>query len=201
MDGPSLTQTDILSILRTIKYAQASGFTGLYRYQFIELFIRVAVKKYGYQENTETLDALSMMINRHFIRYAWPKNSQDFRTTHLYDEKLDFVLHQHLSTILDLFHLHTSSEINSEINLENFRRLFGCYTSNFDVIKYCFVASKETHIVDDLFADRLRFVEFLEAFVRVIDRIRLHAKSKNEILYRVLDRDIDFHFKKMVSVD
>ncbi|CAD8053199.1 unnamed protein product [Paramecium primaurelia] len=172
---------------------------GMVRFQFLEMFVRIAEDKYiknGIAKSFE--EALQWMWNDHLKEEFNKYNTQIFRDTKFWNEQCDLCM-KHYKTILDSIYIRYSvkkvkpgqkpfmslqelQEMCAHIGLNQIE------TFGPNIPLFAFNKAMMTQI-DELNSDRIfqmSFVEFLEAFARIaedidIRQIGLHLKIEQLI--------------------
>lgn len=76
----------------------------LIRYQFMEMWVRIAVQKYIKSGLcTNYYEALRRLMDESVIPYLKKFDATEFRVGKLYKEQCDYVLRKHLQTLKDIY--------------------------------------------------------------------------------------------------
>lgn len=155
----------------------------LIRYQFMEIFVRLALDKYLKTGICRTYDeAIIKMFSENVIPYLKRFDSQEFRLTKLYRESCDKVLRKHMQILKDIYRKAASVDANpgedyfmSMNEFVNLVALSGVVDDGFSTreIGTIFNLSMMSQ-VDEIHSDRhcqMTFLEFVEAVCRVADRV------------------------------
>lgn len=83
----------------------------LIRFQFLEIFVRLALDKYYKPKLVETYEeAVIKTFKEHILPYFKSFNSDEFRWNRLYNEPCDLTLKRNLKTIKDIYAKHSGKE-------------------------------------------------------------------------------------------
>lgn len=81
------------------------------RYQFLEIFVRLALDKYLKSKIVETCDeAVVRVMEENVLPYFSKFNSMDFRKNKLWNEPCDIILKKNLKTMKDIYGKYSGRE-------------------------------------------------------------------------------------------
>ena len=157
---------DIESIIKTFRYWNSTTEVYFARYQFLELLVRISIMKYYRNRKVAKISQAVKMFFKHFLKVFDHQSSQDFRVERLYKQTIDKILYRHQNVLVKLYYYYAFENV---LNLDGFYKIAQVINKDYGVAQTSFVLSKESSVTYSYYNDSLKFVEFLEALVRVID--------------------------------
>lgn len=196
IDNNHLKPSDLLGILKAVRSLEKEPPPELSRGQFLETFIRAALFKYvknGVYNQSEALDIALKELATFFPIFS----TNDYRNKKCYNSLTDKALKKHINWLISTFN---SFENNSVIHFRDVVRIMNGYTKNEEFVwKSCYFA-KETKRYEKYIECVLRFPEFIEAFVRIIDGERNDQDLKRLSIDVLVDIVINDYFKNSRSL-
>lgn len=128
------------------------------------------------------------LIFKNFLTAFDKSSSQHFRTQHLYLQTIDKVLYKHHSILITLYYYFAHDHV---LKLDGFYRMMSVITNDYKAIKSAFILAKETSVTYSYYDDSLKFVEFLEAFVRVVHFVKQNTNVDNSRLDLFIDEVVE----------
>lgn len=195
IDNEDMRESDIESIIKTFRYWNSTTEIYFCRYQYMELLVRISIIKYYRNRKTNKIASAVKLFFKTYMADLDNHSSQDFRTKKLYTQTIDKILYRHLSVLIKLYYNFASE---NRLNLAGFYKIMTEITKDYAIIQSSFILSKETSVTYSYYDDYLKFVEFLEAFVRVVDASKrvLNAKARLEL---VIDEIIEVKLEGLLQ--
>lgn len=191
IDNNLLKTVEIANILKIIRNIDSEISQQLSRYQFLEMFVRMGLarqSKLGSGSLCESIGHVLKNLNGLPASY----NSSEFRVKKYCNFFVDRALKNHIDWLVPTFCHH---EKNRVIAFRDFIKIMAPYSRNEEnIIKNCYLA-KETKRYDRYYENNLKFCEYLEAFVRVIDEERVDHDFKRLKIEVLIDTVITGYFK------
>lgn len=190
-----LRASDIESIVKTFRYWNSTTEIYFARYQFLELLVRISIMKYYRNRKVNKISQAVRMFFKNYLRSFDTFSSQDFRNESLYKQNIDKILYRHNNILVKLYY---NFAVDNVLNLEGFYKMMQNITKDFEIVKTSFILAKESSATYSYYNDSLKFVEFLEAFVRVVDKYQ-EVSSKNSRLDVIIDEMIEVKLEPLLN--
>jgi hypothetical protein len=164
-----LTLYDIESLIKTFRYWNSTTEVFFARYHFLELVVRISIIKYYRNRDVAKISQAVKLFFKQFFSAFDKLSSNEFRTEKLYTKAMNKIMgrHQHL-----LVKIYYNFAIEGTLTCAGFYKMMQGTVKDYAVVQTAFILSKETSVTFAYFNDSLKFVEFLEALVRVVDAFK-----------------------------
>ena len=177
------SDTQFLTLNKRSKNTYLNPGVALVRFQFLEILLRLAFKRYEETKMVETKsEAVRMMINRNLLPYYGKQNAQKFRDERYWNEEVDNVYKSHVTLFEYLYKNYGGTHMKpgdqwfmTTDELENIfadAELINDQLVSRDIAVFYNLAMMTQ--VDEINKDRhlrMNFTEFLEGFGRCAEQI------------------------------
>ena len=186
---------DIENIIKTFRYWNSTTDIYFARYQFLELIVRISIMKYYRNRKATKISQAVKLFFKHHSSAFDTNSSQDFRVEKLYTQMIDKILYKHQNVLIKLYYYFAN---DNNLTLDGFYKLIQPITKEYAIIQCSFILSKETSATYSYYDNSLKYVEFLEALVRVIDTYKQNT-NQHAKLDLFLDEIIEVRLEPLLN--
>ena len=169
--------------IKTFKYWNSTTYVHFTRSNFIELIVKIAISKfYKVKQGKRIHQAVKVFFRNYFDSFD-KYNSHDFRTEKLFTKASELALDKNRRLLLKAYH-----KRGPDFNFENFTSTVSSICDDPKLLQKAFILSKQPQPTFCYLDDSLRFTEFVEAVLRIIDFSRPDTSSgsfKDQIEARI----------------